>query len=72
MTHPEENVSANDAAVFYLGSPLLAGGSAGWEPGGGGEWHQGLPGRRWWVARWHRTLISNDLPPIGAEARPSR
>ena len=33
MTHPEENVPANDAAVFYLGSPLLAGGS-GWEPGG--------------------------------------
>ena len=29
----DENVPANDAAVFYLGSPLLAGGS-GWEPGG--------------------------------------
>ena len=33
MTTPEENVPANDAAVFYLGSPLLAGGS-GWESGG--------------------------------------
>ena len=68
MTNPEENVPANDAAVFYLGSPPLAGGSR-WEPGGRVRI---AGGAREGVARWHRTLISNDLPPIGAEARPSR
>ena len=67
----EENVPANDAAVFYLGSPLwLLAGRGGSQGGGGDGWQQGLPGRL--LARWHTTLISNDLPPIGAEARPSR
>ena len=66
MTNPEENVPANDAAVFYLGSPLWL------ASGGPGGRVRIAGGAREGVARWHRTLISNDLPPIGAEARPSR